>query len=162
MGRMTEVKWGLIFVGVTLVWMVLERLVGLHGPRIEHHASFSPLFAIPAIAVYVFGLRNKRERDLGGTMTWTQGFVSGLIITAVVAFLAPLTQWVTHTLITPDYFGNAIEAGVALGKTTHSDAEAHFNLPNYIRIGVVGAVGMGVATSAVVALFVRKKPAGSS
>ncbi len=158
MNRKTEVMWGLIFVGMGLLWMVLERVAGLHGPRIEYHANLSFLFAFPAVAVYVFALRSKRDRDLGGTMTWREGFVSGLIITAVVAVLAPVTTWITHTLITPDFFANAIEAGVALGETTRAEAEAYFNLGSYIRMGVIWAVGMGAVTSAVVAFFVRSKP----
>ncbi len=156
MKRAIEVKWGLIFVTVALLWMVLERMAGLHGPRIEQHATWTNLFAIPAIAVYVLALRDKRERDLGGTMTFGQGFVSGLIITAVVAGLAPLSQWLTHTVVTPDYFANAIAAAERLGMSSTSAAEAYFNLSNYIRLGVVGGLAMGVVTSVVVAFLVRK------
>ena len=156
MKRATEVKWGLIFVTVALLWMVIERMAGLHGSRIEQHATWTNLFAIPAIAVYVLALRDKRDRDLGGTMTFGQGFVSGLIITGVVAVLTPLSQWLTHTVITPDYFANAIAAADRMGMSSTADAEAYFNLANYIRLGVVGALAMGVVTSAVVAFFVRK------
>ncbi len=48
-------------------------------------------FAIIAIAVYVFALLDKRKRDFGGRMTWIQGFVSGVIISIIVALLSPLT-----------------------------------------------------------------------
>jgi len=158
MKRATEVKWGLIFVAVTLLWMVLERLAGLHGPRIENHATWTNLFAVPAIAVYVLALRDKRASDLGGTMTFGQGFVSGFIVTAVVAALTPVSQWLTHTVITPDYFSNAIAAADRLGMSSAAEAAAYFNLGNYVRLGVVGAVVMGVMPSAVVAFFVRRGP----
>ncbi|MEX2472151.1 MAG: DUF4199 domain-containing protein [Gemmatimonadota bacterium] len=156
MKRATEVKWGLIFVGVLLLWMALERLAGLHGPRIEQHATWTSLFAIPAIVVYVLALREKRDRDLGGTMTFGQGFVSGFVVTVVVTVLSPVSQWLIHTVITPDFFANAIEASDRLGMSSRAEAEAYFNLGNYIRVGVMGTLAMGVATSAVVAFFVRR------
>lgn len=162
MKRTTELKWGLIFVAVTLLWMGLERLAGLHGPRIEHHATWTNLFAVPAIVVYVLALRDKRERDRGGTMTFGQGFVSGLFVTAVVAVLAPISQWLIHTVISPDYFANAIAAADRLSTSSRAEAEAYFNLGNYIRLSVAGALGMGVVTAAVVAFFVRNDPGKES
>ena len=35
----TELKWGVIFVLSGLIWMLLERLAGLHGEHIAHHAT---------------------------------------------------------------------------------------------------------------------------
>ncbi|MEL6718138.1 MAG: hypothetical protein AAFP82_05435 [Bacteroidota bacterium] len=32
-----ELKWALIFTEVSLVWMVLEKVSGLHGKYIEYH-----------------------------------------------------------------------------------------------------------------------------
>ena len=158
MKRATELKWAGIFIVVALLWMVLERLAGLHGPRIEHHATLTNLFSLPAVAVYVLALRDKRDGDLGGTMTYGQGFVSGAIITVIVALVSPLSQWVTHTVITPDYFENAIAAADRMGMASQADAEAYFNLANYIRLSMFGALAMGVGTAAVVAFFVRRKP----
>lgn len=71
----TELKWATIFVVVTLVWMVLEKAVGLHGEHIDKHAIYTNLFAIPAIAVYVFALREKRDKDFGGTMTFSHRMI---------------------------------------------------------------------------------------
>jgi len=33
----TEIKWALWFTGMTLLWMVLEKLAGLHGRYIDYH-----------------------------------------------------------------------------------------------------------------------------
>ena len=70
----TEIKWGLIFTIVALLWMVFERLMGWHGGNIARHATLTNLFAIPAIIIYVLALLDKRNNDLGGIMTWGQGF----------------------------------------------------------------------------------------
>ena len=158
MKRTTELTWAGIFVAVALLWMVLERVAGLHGPRIEYHAMLTNLFALPAVMVYVLALRDKRDSDLGGTMTYSQGFVSGAIITVIVALVSPLSQWVTHTIITPKYFENAIAAADRMGMASRDEAEAYFNLANYIRLSMFGALAMGLGTTAVVAFFVKRKP----
>ena len=153
-----EIKWALIFVIMSLLWMWLEKLSGLHSTHIDKHMYLTNLFAIPAILVYVLALREKKQKYYQGRMTYVQGLVSGLIITAVVTLFSPLTQWITSTIITPEYFPNVIEHSVATGyHSSREEAEAYFSLENYMKQSVIGALVMGVITSAIVALFVRSK-----
>jgi hypothetical protein len=152
----TEIKWGIIFTAVMLLWMVFERMMGWHGERIDQHAIMTSIFAIFAIAIYVFALRDKRKNDLGGLMSWKKGFQSGLIITLVVVLLSPLTQWIIHTVISPDFFQNMVEYSVESGMMERQEAEAYFNLRSYLVQSAVGALGLGVVTSAVVAVFTKK------
>lgn len=153
----TEIKWALIFVVTALTWMVLERLTGLHSTHIDKHMIYTNLFAIPAVAIYVFALLDKRKNDYGGVMNYKQGFISGLIITLIVTALSPLTQLITSTLITPEYFSNIIEYSVQEDLMTRELAEDHFNLKSYIIQGLIGAPVMGVLTTAVVAFFTKNK-----
>lgn len=153
----TEIKWGLIFTIVALLWIVFERLMGWHGENIAQHVTMTNLFAIPAIVVYVLALLDKRKNDLGGIMTWGQGFTSGIIITLVVVVLSPLAQYLTHTIISPEYFANVIEYSVDSGNMTREEAEGYFSLNNYIMQSAIGGLIMGVLTSAVVAFFTKKK-----
>lgn len=57
-----EIKWALYFSLMSLVWMVLEKLSGLHDKYIDYHMYLTNLFAIPAIVMMVLALRNKRSR----------------------------------------------------------------------------------------------------
>lgn len=133
-----EIKWGVIFVIVALIWMLLEKLVGLHQEHIDKHPVYTNFFAIPAIAVYVVALLDKRKNFYGGSMTYKQGFVSGLIITAVVFIINPLTQFIVSTVITPEFFPNAIKYAVENNKMTQQEAESYFSLENYILQGAIG------------------------
>ncbi|MHC1776699.1 MAG: DUF4199 domain-containing protein [Lentimicrobium sp.] len=153
----TEIKWALIFVAMTLVWMVLERLAGLHDIYIDKHPLFTNFIAIPAILVYVLALLDKRKRDYNGFMSYKQGFISGLFITAIVTVLSPLTQVITSLLITPDYFRNIIDYTVSQGIKSQEEAEKYFSLESYIIQGLIGAPVMGIITSAIVAVFTLKK-----
>jgi hypothetical protein len=153
----TEIKWALIFILMTLVWMILERAVGLHDVHIDKHMIYTNFIAIPAIGVYVLALLEKRRKDFGGVMTYKQGFLSGLIITAIVTLFSPLTQTITSLLITPDFFSNAIEYSVEQGKSTQEQAERYFSLTSYIVQGLIGAPVMGIITTTIVAIFTVKK-----
>ncbi len=156
--RKIEIKWALMFVVMSLLWMLLEKLFGLHSTHIDKHMYLTNLFAIPAILVYVLALKEKKKSYFNDKMTYLQGFVSGLIITLIVALLSPLTQWITSTIITPEYFPNVIAYSVETGyHSSLEEAQAYFSLENYIIQSVVGAIVMGVVTSAIVAFFVRTK-----
>ena len=152
-----EIKWALIFIFISLAWMALEKALGWHDEKIADHATLTNIFAFPAIAIYGFALLDKRKNYYHGRMTYKKGFLAGLVITLLVALFSPTTQYITSTLITPDYFSNVIEYAVSSGAMTQRDAEAYFNLKSYMVQSVIGAAIMGIITSAVVALFVQTK-----
>lgn len=158
MGKITtEVKWALIFFVMMLLWMTGEKIAGLHDENIDKHYIYTNFVMIPAITVYALALLNKRNKDYGGMMSWKQGFASGAVITAIVTLLSPVTQLIINNLISPDYFVNMINYSVEQGIMTKAEAAANFNSGSYIIQGFVSTAVMGLGTSAVVALFVRKK-----
>lgn len=152
-----EIRWGFIFSVAMLLWLLLERLVGLHSTHIEQHMIWTNLFAVVAILIYVLAMREKRAKELNGSMTWKQGFMCGVGITIVVAILSPLTQWLAHSFVSPQFFANMVEYAVSSGNMTEAQALNYFSLQSYMIQAVIGAVAMGVITSAVVAFFMRNK-----
>lgn len=153
-----EIKWAIIFSVIVLLWMVLEKLSGLHGKYIDYHLYLTNLFAIPAIIVMVMALKDKKRSFYGLQMNYKQGLISGIILSVIIALISPLTQWITSFVITPEYFPNVIKRSVELGyyKTT-ADAEANFNYKNYAVQGAFGALMMGIVTTAVAMIFIRTK-----
>lgn len=152
-----ETKWAAIFVLMTLAWMLHERLFGLHAEHLDKHAIVTNLIMIPAILIFVLALRDKRKNFYGGSMTYMQGFLTGAVISVLVMVVSPLTQYVISTFISPDYFANVIRYSVEQGTMTQQAAEEYFNLKNYMILSAIGSLVMGLLTSAVVAIFMRKK-----
>lgn len=152
-----EIKWGILFVLVGLIWMVFEKAMGWHDVHIDKHETYTLFMAPIAISIYVFALLDKKRNFYGGKMSYMQGFIAGLIITLVVFLLSPLSQYITSTYITPDYFNNAIDYSVSSGKMERQAAEDYFNLKSYMMQSMVGAAIMGLITTAIVALFVHTK-----
>lgn len=152
-----EIKWAVIFAIATLIWMAIEKAVGLHDIHIAKHPIYTNIFAFVAITLYVLALRDKKKNFFNGQMDWKQGFISGIILTSFIAVLSPLTQFIISTIITPDYFKNIIAYSVEHKLLTEEAATNYFNLKSYIMQGIFGALSMGVVTSAIVAYFIKTK-----
>lgn len=153
-----EIKWAIIFSIVGLLWMVLEKLSGLHGKYIDYHLYLTNLFAIPAIWMMVLALKEKKRKYYSGQITYKQGLISGIILSAFIALLSPLTQWITSYVITPEYFPNVIKRSVEIGYySTTEEARANFNYKNYATQGAIFAFATGVVTTAIAMIFIRTK-----
>ncbi len=151
-----ELKWAVIFTIAILCWMLLEKTLGWHEEQIADHQWLTLLFAPFAILMYLLALREKRRRVYNNKMTWLQGFISGLILTGFVALLSPLAQYITHNYITPQYFNNVIEYSVTNDLMTRTKANEYFNINSYMWQSAFGALGFGIVTAAITALFTRK------
>lgn len=137
--------------------MTFEKAMGWHGENIASHATMTNLVAIPSILIYVLALRDKKMDFHPGVMSFKQGFISGVIISVIVALLSPLSQYVILEFITPNYFSTVIEYVVSTGEMIKEATEASFNLKSYIIQSIVGVLIIGVLTSAIVELLVKTK-----
>lgn len=153
----TEIKWGLIFSLISLLWIILEFMVGLHDRHIAWHPILTNLFFFPAVVMMYLAIREKRG-TLGGRISFQQAFLCGLGVSVVVAVLSPLIQYLFHRFINPHYFAKAIEYTVSSGKATAELAHQLFNLQSYMLQASLGALVAGVLTSLVLAAFMRSKP----
>ncbi|UIR57299.1 DUF4199 domain-containing protein [Sphingobacterium sp. SRCM116780] len=153
-----EIKWAILFTIMSLLWMVLEKLCGLHGKYIDYHLYLTNLYMIPAVWVMVLALKDKKKNYYNGQMSYKQGLISGVMVSLIVALLSPLTQWIISYVITPEYFPNVIKRSVEIGyyKTT-AEAEANFNYKNYAIQSTIAALVMGTLTTAITMIFIRTK-----
>lgn len=153
-----EFKWALIFTIASLLWMYFEKTMGWHGEHIEQHPIYTNLFGIVAIVIYVFALRDKRANFYNGIMDWKQGFLSGAILSIIIAAITPLAQYVAHTYISPQYFENMIAYSVKNNIMKIEAAENYFVLSKYMFMSAFFALSVGIVTAAVVAWFLKSKP----
>jgi hypothetical protein len=152
-----EIKWALIFAVMFLLWMVLEKLTGLHDKHLEKQQFVTMLILIPSIIVYILAIMDKKKNFYAVNMTYKQSFLSGLILTLFVVMLSPINQLITSYIITPDYFANVIEHTVKSGMFTQEQAEAQFNIKSYIITSIVGGLVTGLIFSAIISIFTKSK-----
>ena len=152
-----ELKWAAIFAVMTILWMVLEKMCGLHSVYVNKHPLFTNLFLIPAITVYVMAFYEKKARDFKGKMTFKAGFMFGMLMAVIVALFSPFVQYISLTVISPEFFPNMIRYAVEKNLMTQADAESYFNLKSYIIQGFFGTLVMGIVVSAITAYRMQNK-----
>lgn len=152
-----ELKWSFIFIFMSLVWMLLERLTGLHDENIDQHAIYTNLIAIPAILIYYFAIKEKRDRFYKGQISFKQGFKSGLIISIIVTLITPLSLYISTKFISPEYFTNAVEYSVKNKLMVRNEALAYFNYKNYLVLSLMSALVMGIITSLIISFIIKTR-----
>jgi len=142
---------------MTLLWMIMEKGVGLHDQYIDKQMIYTNLIAIPIILLYYLALSEKKKKFYQGKMDFKEGLKAGLVMTLVIAILSPLIQYITSIYISPMYFANMIKYSVEKKMLTLDQAQQYFSLNNYLKQSAYGALVMGVLTSAIVAAFLKSK-----
>ena len=137
--------------------MIIEHTVGLHDQYIARQPLYTNLFAVVAIALYTFSIREKKQIYFNGDMNWQQGFLSGVVLSIVICVLSPIVQYVSYAWISPDFFDNIIKYSVQKKVFTEAKAESYFTLSSYIKQGIYNSLSMGVIISATVAQFLKTK-----
>lgn len=157
-----QIKWSVLFFVATITWMLLEKLMGWHGPRINQHAQFSNLYDGVFVAVFALAFWENRRKAATNKLGWVKGFLFGLGITLIVTALSPLTQTIIHKVISPEFFSNVIRLAVDNEMLTQEAAEAKFNLRNYIFENLVGTFVLGICCTAVLAFVFRITPSSTT
>ncbi|MEP6677371.1 MAG: DUF4199 domain-containing protein [Ferruginibacter sp.] len=152
-----EIKWALIFAAMHLLWMAMEKLIGLHDKYLEKQQFVTMLVLIPSIIIYVFAIKDKKKNFYSGTLSYKQGFLSGLILTLFVVLLSPINQLITSYIIAPNYFANVIGLTVKTGMFSQEQAETQFNIKNYIIMSIIGGIVTGIIFSAIISIFTKSK-----
>lgn len=152
-----EFKWAIYFSIIALGWMCFEKAMGWHDEKIHLQQIYTMLFGIIAIVIYVFALLDKKKNYFNHSMNWKQGFISGAILSLIIAAFTPITQYITLEIISPEYFTNVINYTVEKERMTLEDAKNHFTLANYIYMSTFFGLSSGVVTAAIVAFFVKSK-----
>jgi hypothetical protein len=154
-----EIKWGIIFTIASLLWMALEKSVGLHDAFISRQLIYTNLFGFVAIVIYTLAIKEKKKVFYHGNMDWQRGFLSGVIVAIVVACLNPLVNYITYNYISINYFSEMINYQVGHNHMTLEKAKSIFNMDYYLYKDAIPDLSMGVVVSAVAALFLKTKTA---
>ncbi len=152
-----EIKWAILYSIMSILWMFLEKIVGLHEIHIDKQPIYTNLYAIPAIIIYFQALKNKKKVTYINNITWKEGFVSGIILSFIIAIFSPLIQYISLSIISPEFFINAIKNSVEKKYMSQSVAESYFNIKSYIIQGFFSTLSMGTITGAIIAILIQTK-----
>lgn len=157
-----EIKWALILTIAMIIWMLLERLVGLHDEYIAYQSTSANLLIIVPIIVYYIALREKRKKIYSGIMNYKQGFITGIMLTLFATILNPLHQLITFQIVSQAFFSNMIEYVVNQNMMTREIAENQFIAQKFLLQGIIGTPIMGLVVTSIVAIFTRKNSSATA
>lgn len=151
-----ELKWGAIISTLSVIWFLLERIVGIHDDYITYQLLSSFLFFLLTIYLYYVALQEKNELVFDFKMVWKQGFISAIYISFILALFSPVCYYICYVFISPDFFKHAIVNATKNNPNNLENATTYFSLPSYIKQGIFSSLSFGVVVGAVVSYFLTK------
>jgi hypothetical protein len=152
-----EIKWAINYSIAFMLWMIFEKSIGWHDATIGKQMIYTNLFGFVALAVYFFAFQDKKKNFFNNSITFRQGFMFGVYLSGLIALFAIVTQYITYTFITPNYFDTLIAEVVKNKKQTLEQAQAFFNYKSYLYQSIFGTLSIGIVTGAIIANFMKTK-----
>lgn len=151
-----EFKWASVFTGINLVWIYIEKYLGLHDKYIDYHSIVGLVMVLPLVAVIYVSLKQKKQDYYKGEITWQKAFFSGALLSLLIAGLSPGPVYVMSELVSTNFFellkSRAINKGLAENFATQL-----YSLDAYIKNAIMFYLAFGIMISAVVGLLVKKR-----
>ena len=140
-----------------MVWFYIEKQLGWHTVKINMQPIFTMLFIFVTIPVYVFALNEKKQNYFENRIDWKQGFLSGSILSLIIAMLSPVAMYLSINYISPDFITNALDNALSKNRATKEQLESYYNVNSYIYQSVFSSLSLGIVISACVAYFIKTK-----
>jgi len=148
-----ETKWATITAIAIFIWLFIEKLLGFQ--TLEKMPTWvvanRSVIILIALVTYYLATREKREHDLGGKMTWPQGFWAAAIMTLVFIPICGLLVYIFISWINPDF------APARMAYTTSSSIDTD-PIDYFLSLFLADAVIGGLLMSVVFA-FINKRTA---
>lgn len=139
-----------------MLFLSFEKAMGWHDEHIQYHIVYSLLIIFPQALLFYFALIEKKKKYYQGKITWQQAFLSGGVLSLLIAGISPATMYYMHTFLSPNFLPLAIEKFVASGGD-EATAQSYHSLEAYIKNAILFNVSMGIVLSAIVGVFVKTK-----
>ncbi|WP_019037066.1 DUF4199 domain-containing protein [Psychroflexus tropicus] len=153
-----ELKWATAFTAISIAWVYLEKFLGYHDEHVSSQAVFSFWLLVPQALIYIVAIRQKREKYYGGEITWQKAFISGVVLSAVIAGLSPAAIYLMTEFISPQFLSNIVEVRAEQGIPREGLVQI-YNLNSMVSQAIFNNLATGVFFSAVIALFLKNKKA---
>lgn len=156
--RILEWKYAAIVAAAGFLWVCLEFAVGLHTKYISLHPQLTMLALVPIIALISMGISAKKQA-LGADATAGKIFISGVLIGVFGIPFSLLGLYIFHTFVNPHFFADFTAYAVEHQLSTQAEAEAYFNLKNYMLQSAIGTALMTwiVASISTLVWWLRNK-----
>ena len=102
-----ELRYGLIAGFLTLIWMTTGTLLGWDRNEMGKYAPVLSLIILIA-AIYI-SILFKRDKDLGGVISFKDAFITGLSASFVIGLMVGAYLFVYTQYINPDFVNEMVK-----------------------------------------------------
>jgi hypothetical protein len=156
-----EFRWAFTFLLAQTLWIMFERTLGFHDEKLQFQPLFSMLFNFILIAIYILAIRDKKIKIYKGQMTWQEGFVTGLMLTLIIALFTTMTEYTKHHVISP-YLLDDMKAMILEEKRmTNEQADKYFSFSKTLSNSIFFTISIGVLITSIVAWIMKSKEKGN-
>ena len=153
-----ELKWASAFTAISIAWVYFEKFLGYHDEFVSSQAIFSFWLMLPQALIYIVSIYQKRERYYDGEITWQKAFISGVVLSAIIAGLSPAAIYIMVEFVSPEFLSNIVEVRAAQG-VPREGLEQIYNLNAMVTQAIFNNLATGVFFAALIALFLKNKKA---
>lgn len=153
-----ELKWASAFTAISIAWVYFERYLGYHDEFVSSQAIFSFWLLLPQALIYVVSIREKREKYYKGEITWQKAFISGVVLSAIIAGLSPAAIYIMLEFVSPDFLSNIVEVRAEQGMPREGLTQI-YNLNTMVTQAIFNNLATGVFFAAVIGLILKNKKA---
>ena len=165
----TEIKYGLITGAGVCLWVMTVYFLGFHtAPEKMHIGEYSGFFSyiIPIVCLYL-GIKNKRDKELGGYIRFGQGLTTGFLMTLITALITVIFFFIYNKFINTDWMEIGIEyTRKKLVVEGLNPAEISLRIENMRKMytlkmqltgAFIGTIIQGMILSVVISFILRKE-----
>lgn len=116
-----EFKWAAVCVVGMLLWVLVERLVGLHHERLQGLPEVRQAMMGLFVFCHIACLYEKRKRHYRGAMRYWDGMVCCLALTILVLVALGPATYLMYSAISPDLLFNLTQYEIANGEFTYQE-----------------------------------------
>lgn len=99
----TEIKYAVISAITLVIWVTVEHLLGFNTTKMDKGEYTRPIIAIAVFIFLFLGIREKKNKELGGQLTFMQGLKTAFFISLFYALLQAIWFAIYGGIINPDY-----------------------------------------------------------
>jgi len=99
----TEIKYAVLSAIALVIWVIAEHLLGFNTTKMEVGQYTQPIIALATLIFLFFGIREKKNKELNGQLTFMQGLKTAFYISFFYALLQGIWFAIYSGVINPDY-----------------------------------------------------------
>lgn len=163
----TAKKYGAILAGIGIVLGLLMYLTGMSDPESANPmagAGVGCLSIILTIVIYVLAIKNHRDNELGGTVSFGRAFTVGMATALVSAIISVVWGIIFNNLIAPDLLEKTREMMMQQAQPgSEAFMETIANITTNPILGpimtLVASLFIGAIICLILAAIMKKEPA---